>query len=97
MTAMWAVRGAATAAFSAVLCAGLIVLLRPALQTLRAGQDRMPVPRIASRRRKAAVLPLLPRPLLRPGLGIFGLGAAIAPPPAYVLAAVVLMALRRRR
>src|ERR1700677_1777707 len=32
MTAMWAVRDIATAAFSAVLCAGFIVLLRPWLR-----------------------------------------------------------------
>jgi UDP-N-acetylmuramyl pentapeptide phosphotransferase/UDP-N-acetylglucosamine-1-phosphate transferase len=91
MTAMWAVRDLATAAFSAVLCAGLIVLLRPALRryalarpNARSSHDE-PTP-------QGGGIAVIAATIAATGLGIFGLGASIAPPPATVLAGIVLIA-----
>jgi len=91
MTAMWAVRDIATAAFSAVLCAGLIVLLRPALRRYALAKPNArsshhePTP-------QGGGIAVIAATIAATGLGIFGLGASIAPPPATVLAAVVLIA-----
>ena len=92
MTAAWAVRGAATAAFSAVLCAALIVVLRPALQRYALAKPnarsshREPTP-------QGGGIAVVAATIAAAWLGMFGLGAAIAPPPGSVLAAVVLMAM----
>jgi len=91
MTAMWAVRDIATAAFSAVLCAGLIVLLRPALRRYALARPNArsshyePTP-------QGGGIAVIAATIAATGLGIFGLGASIAPPPATVLAAIVLIA-----
>jgi UDP-N-acetylmuramyl pentapeptide phosphotransferase/UDP-N-acetylglucosamine-1-phosphate transferase len=91
MTAMWAVRGAATAAFAAVVCAGLIVLLRPALR-----RYALAVPNARSSHREPTPqgggIAVIAATIAAACLGLFGLGTAIAPPPPAVLAAVVLMA-----
>ena len=91
MTAMWAVRAAATAALSAGLSAGLIVLLRPALRRYALARPnsrsshREPTP-------QGGGIAVIAATIAAACLGIFGLGAAIAPPPAILLAAIVLMA-----
>ena len=91
MTAAWAVRGAATVVFSAVLCAGLIVVLRPALRRYALARPnarsshREPTP-------QGAGIAVIAATVAAAALGMFGVGAAIAPPPASVLPAVVLMA-----
>ncbi len=91
MTAMWAVRDLATAAFSAVLCAGLIVLLRPALRRYALARPNArsshyePTP-------QGGGIAVIAATIAATGLGIFGLGTSIAPPPATVLAAIVLIA-----
>ena len=91
MTAMWAVRDLATAAFSAVLCAGLIVLLRPALRRYALARPNArsshyePTP-------QGGGIAVIAATFAATGLGIFGLGASITPPPATVLAAIVLIA-----
>ena len=91
MTVMWAVRDAATAAFSAVLCAGLIVLLRPAL-----GHYALARPNARSSHREPTPqgggIAVIAATIAAACLGIFGFGASIAPPPAILLAAIVLMA-----
>lgn len=91
MTAISAVRDLATAAFSAVLCAGLIVLLRPALQryalarpNARSSHDE-PTP-------QGGGIAVLAATFAATCLGIFALGAPIAPPPAAIFAATVLIA-----
>ena len=91
MTAMWAVRAVATAAFSAGLSAGLIVLLRPALRRYALARPnarsshREPTP-------QGGGIAVIAATIAAACLGIFGLGAAIAPPPAILLTAIVLMA-----
>lgn len=91
MTAMWAVRDLATAAFSAVLCAGLVVLLRPALRRYALARPNArsshyePTP-------QGGGIAVIAATIAATGLGIFGLGASIAPPPATVLAAILLIA-----
>ncbi len=92
MTAMWAVRDLATAAFSAVVCAGLIVLLRPALRRYALARPNArsshqePTPQgggIAVHcRDDRCHLSWRVRPRLR----------SIAPPPATFSAAIVLIA-----
>jgi UDP-N-acetylmuramyl pentapeptide phosphotransferase/UDP-N-acetylglucosamine-1-phosphate transferase len=91
MTALWAVRGAATAACSAVVCAGLIVILRPALQRYALAK---PNPRSSHREPtpQGGGIAVIAATIAASCLGAFGLGAATAPPPATVLAAIVLMA-----
>jgi UDP-N-acetylmuramyl pentapeptide phosphotransferase/UDP-N-acetylglucosamine-1-phosphate transferase len=91
MTALWAVRDAATAACSAVVCAGLIVLLRPVLRRYALAKPnarsshREPTP-------QGGGIAVIAATIATAGLGIAGFGAAVAPPLATVLAAVVLMA-----
>jgi UDP-N-acetylmuramyl pentapeptide phosphotransferase/UDP-N-acetylglucosamine-1-phosphate transferase len=91
MTAMWAVRDIATAAFSAVLCAGFIVLLRPALRRYALARPnarsshREPTP-------QGGGIAVIAATIAAACLGILGFGTPIAPPPATLLAAVVLMA-----
>ncbi len=91
MTAMWAVRGTATAAISAVLCAGCIVLLRPALRRYALARPnarsshREPTP-------QGGGIAVVAATIAAAGIGIFGFGSPITPPPAILLAAVVLMA-----
>ena len=92
MTVLWAVRGAATAALAAVMCAGLIVILRPAL--LRYALAR---PNARSSHREPTPqgggIAVVAATVLAIYLGVYALGVAIAPPPAAVLTAVLLMAL----
>src|SRR5271155_3088948 len=91
MTALWAVRGAATAAFSAILCAGLIVLLRPSLRRYALARPNArsshsePTP-------QGGGIAVIAATIAAAYLGVFVLGAPIALPPVPVLAAVVLMA-----
>jgi UDP-N-acetylmuramyl pentapeptide phosphotransferase/UDP-N-acetylglucosamine-1-phosphate transferase len=91
MTALWAARGAATAACSAAVCAGLIVILRPALRRYALAKPnarsshREPTP-------QGGGIAVIAATIAASCLGTFGLGAATTPPPATVLAAVVLMA-----
>jgi UDP-N-acetylmuramyl pentapeptide phosphotransferase/UDP-N-acetylglucosamine-1-phosphate transferase len=91
MTAMWAVRDLATAAFSAVLCAGFIILLRPALRRYALARPnarsshREPTP-------QGGGIAVIAATIAAACLGIFGFGAAMTPPPAILVAAVVLMA-----
>mgnify|MGYP001432945762 CR=1 FL=1 len=91
MTAMWAVRDIATAAFSAVLCAGFIVLLRPVLRRYALAR-----PNVRSSHREPTPqgggIAVIAATIAAACLGIFGFGAAMTPPPAIVVAAVVLMA-----
>jgi len=91
MTAMWAVRDLATGAFSAVLCAGLILLLRPVLRryalarpNARSSHDE-PTP-------QGGGIAVLAATFAATCLGIFGLAPLIPPPPATILAAIVLIA-----
>ncbi len=92
MTAAWAVRVAATAVFSAILCAALIVVLRPALQRYALAKPntrsshREPTP-------QGGGIAVVAATIAATWLGLFGLGGSIGPPPAPVLAAVVLMAI----
>jgi len=91
MTAAWAVRGAATAVSSAVVCVGLIVILRPVLRRYALAK-----PNVRSSHREPTPqgggLAVVAATIAAAWLGIFGFGVSIAPPPAIVLAAVVLMA-----
>jgi UDP-N-acetylmuramyl pentapeptide phosphotransferase/UDP-N-acetylglucosamine-1-phosphate transferase len=91
MAAMWAVRGAATAAFAALVCVGLILILRPALQRYALAKPnarsshREPTP-------QGGGIAVIAATIAATCLGTFGLGAATVPPPPMLLAAVVLMA-----
>ena len=91
MPAMWAVRDIATAAFSAVLCAGFIVLLRPALRRYALARPnarsshREPTP-------QGGGIAVIAATIAAACLGIFGFGTAIEPPPVILVAAVVLIA-----
>jgi UDP-N-acetylmuramyl pentapeptide phosphotransferase/UDP-N-acetylglucosamine-1-phosphate transferase len=91
MTAFWAVRGAATAVFSALLCAGLIVVLHPLLRRYALAKPnarsshREPTP-------QGAGIAVIAATIAAACLGLFAIGTPIAPPPATVPAAVVLMA-----
>jgi len=91
MTAMWTVRGAATAAFSAFICVGLIVILRPYLRRYALAKPnarsshREPTP-------QGGGIAVIAATVAATWLGMFNLGAAIAAPLATVFAAVVVMA-----
>jgi UDP-N-acetylmuramyl pentapeptide phosphotransferase/UDP-N-acetylglucosamine-1-phosphate transferase len=91
MTVIWALRGAATAAFAAIVCAGLIVMLRPALQRYALAKPnarsshREPTP-------QGGGIAVIAATLAATFLGLFGFGAALDPPPATFLAAVIGMA-----
>ncbi len=90
-TAMWAVRGAATAAFSAVTCVGLIVILRPRLRRYALAKPnarsshREPTP-------QGGGIAVITATIAATWLGMFSLDAAIAAPLVTVFAAVVVMA-----
>jgi UDP-N-acetylmuramyl pentapeptide phosphotransferase/UDP-N-acetylglucosamine-1-phosphate transferase len=91
MTATWAVGGAATAAFSAVICVGLIVVLRPHLRRYALAKPnarsshREPTP-------QGGGIAVIAATIAATWLGMFSLGAAIAAPLVTVFAAVVVMA-----
>ena len=91
MTAMWAVRGAATAAFSAFICVGLIVIMRPYLRRYALAKPnarsshREPTP-------QSGGIAVIAATVAATWLGMFSLGAAIAAPLVTVFAAVVVMA-----
>lgn len=91
MTAMWAMRDTVTGAFSALACAGLIVLLRPTLQryatakpTARSSHSR-PTPQGGG---IAVIIATIAATLL----GIFSFRGSSASAVATVFAAAVLMA-----
>ncbi len=91
MTAIWAVRGAMIAAFSAFLCVGLIVALRPLLQRFALAKPnarsshREPTPR-------GGGIAVIAATVAATELGMFNLGSAIAAPLMTVIAAAVVMA-----
>jgi UDP-N-acetylmuramyl pentapeptide phosphotransferase/UDP-N-acetylglucosamine-1-phosphate transferase len=91
MTALWAVRAIATAAFSAVVCAGLIVLLRPLLARYALARPnarsshREPTP-------QGGGIAVIVATIAAAYLGVFALGVADAAPPTLIVAAVILMA-----
>jgi len=91
MAALWAVRAVAAAAFSAVVCAGLILLLRPVLARYALARPnarsshREPTP-------QGGGIAVIVATIAAAYLSAFSLGAADAAPPASVVAAVVLMA-----
>ena len=91
MTGASAVRDAATAACSAVLCAGLILLLYPALRRYALAKPNarsshhQPTP-------QGGGIAVIAATIAAACLGLFGFGTAPAPLSATVLAAVVLMA-----
>jgi UDP-N-acetylmuramyl pentapeptide phosphotransferase/UDP-N-acetylglucosamine-1-phosphate transferase len=91
MTAAWAVRGAATAVFSAIFCAVLIVILRPALQ-----RYALAAPNARSSHREPTPqgggIAVIVATIAAAYLGTVGLGAPIAPPPVAVIVSVALMA-----
>jgi UDP-N-acetylmuramyl pentapeptide phosphotransferase/UDP-N-acetylglucosamine-1-phosphate transferase len=96
MTAMWAVCGVTTAIFSALVCCGLIVLLRPLLLRYALAKPnarsshREPTPQGGGIAVIAATIATTY--LATTYLGTFGLGVPIKPPPITVVAAVVLIA-----
>jgi UDP-N-acetylmuramyl pentapeptide phosphotransferase/UDP-N-acetylglucosamine-1-phosphate transferase len=91
MTAIWAVCGAATAAFSGVICVGLIVILRPYLRRYALAKPnarsshREPTP-------QGGGIAVIAATVAATWLGMFSLGAVIAAPLAMVSGAVVMMA-----
>jgi UDP-N-acetylmuramyl pentapeptide phosphotransferase/UDP-N-acetylglucosamine-1-phosphate transferase len=91
MTGMWAVRGAATAAVSGIICVGLIVILRPYLRRYALAKPnarsshREPTP-------QGGGIAVIAATIAATWLGMFSLGAAIAAPFVTVFAAVVMMA-----
>ena len=88
---MWAVGGAATAAFSAVICLGLIVILRPWLR-----RHALAKPNARSSHREPTPqgggIAVIAATFAATWFGMFSLGAAIAAPLVTVFAAVVVMA-----
>ncbi len=90
MTATWAVRELATAAFSAVLCAGLIILLRPVLRRYALARPnarsshREPTP-------QGGGIAVIAAAIVAAGVGILSLGTPITS-SVILVAAVVLMA-----
>ena len=88
---MWAVRGAATAAFSGLICVGLIVILRPYLRRYALAKPnarsshREPTP-------QGGGIAVIAAAIAATWLGMFSFGAAIAAPLVMVFAAVVMMA-----
>jgi UDP-N-acetylmuramyl pentapeptide phosphotransferase/UDP-N-acetylglucosamine-1-phosphate transferase len=91
MAALSAVRGATTAIFAAALCVVLILVLRPALQ-----RHALAKPNARSSHREPTPqgggVAVIVATVAAAGLGLLGLGPPLAPPPAIVAAAVVLIA-----
>jgi UDP-N-acetylmuramyl pentapeptide phosphotransferase/UDP-N-acetylglucosamine-1-phosphate transferase len=91
MTTMWTAVGAGTAAFSAVACVILIVILRPALRRYALAE-----PNVRSSHRdptpQGGGIAVVIATLAAACLGMFSLGIAIAGPFATVFGAAVLMA-----
>ena len=91
MAALWAARDVATAALSALICAGLIVLLRPTLRRYALAKPnarsshREPTP-------QGGGIAVVAATAAAAAIGLFGFGAAVAAPLAPLLAAVLLMA-----
>src|ERR1700689_5789888 len=91
MPAMWAVRDIATAAFSAVLCAGFIVLLRPALRRYALARPnarsshREPTP-------QGGGIAVIAATIAAAGLAMASLGVHVGASQETVFAAVVGMA-----
>jgi UDP-N-acetylmuramyl pentapeptide phosphotransferase/UDP-N-acetylglucosamine-1-phosphate transferase len=90
-TAIWVVRGAALAAFSALICAGLIVVLHPLLERYALAR-----PNARSSHRKPTPqgggIAVIAATLVAGGLGLWGLGASFAAPLLTVFAAVIVIA-----
>jgi UDP-N-acetylmuramyl pentapeptide phosphotransferase/UDP-N-acetylglucosamine-1-phosphate transferase len=91
MTAAWVVRGAATAAFSALACAGLIVILRPLFH-----RYALVKPNARSSHRVATPqgggIAVIAATIAAAFVGMLSLGAPIAAPLATVFVAVTVMA-----
>jgi UDP-N-acetylmuramyl pentapeptide phosphotransferase/UDP-N-acetylglucosamine-1-phosphate transferase len=90
-TAIWMVRGASIAAVSALICASLIVILRPFLLRYALAKPnarsshRQPTP-------QGGGIAVIAATIAASGYGLFSFGAAIAWPLLTVFAAVVMMA-----
>ncbi len=91
MAALWAMRGAAIAGLSALLCDGLIVLLRPLLQRYALARPnarsshRVPTP-------QGGGIAVMAATLAASGFGLVTLGAPLTPSLATAFAAVIVMA-----
>jgi UDP-N-acetylmuramyl pentapeptide phosphotransferase/UDP-N-acetylglucosamine-1-phosphate transferase len=88
---MWVVRGVATAALSAALCAGLIIILRPWLL-----QHALARPNARSSHRaptpQGGGIAVIAATIAAAALGFVSLGATIATPLIIVFAAVIVIA-----
>jgi UDP-N-acetylmuramyl pentapeptide phosphotransferase/UDP-N-acetylglucosamine-1-phosphate transferase len=91
VAALWAIRGAVIAGLSALLCAGLIVLLRPMLQRYALAKPnarsshRVPTP-------QGGGIAVMTATLAASGFGLVTLGAPLTPSLATAFAAVIVMA-----
>jgi UDP-N-acetylmuramyl pentapeptide phosphotransferase/UDP-N-acetylglucosamine-1-phosphate transferase len=91
VVALWAMRGAAIAGLSALLCAGLIVLLHPMLQRYALAKPnarsshRVPTP-------QGGGIAVMAATLAASGFGLVTLGAPLTPSLATAFAAVIVMA-----
>jgi UDP-N-acetylmuramyl pentapeptide phosphotransferase/UDP-N-acetylglucosamine-1-phosphate transferase len=91
LTATWAVRGMATAAFAAIACAVLIVVLGPALRRYALvkpntrSSHREPTP-------QGGGIAVIAATIAASWLGMIALGASMSTPLATVFVAVVIMA-----
>jgi UDP-N-acetylmuramyl pentapeptide phosphotransferase/UDP-N-acetylglucosamine-1-phosphate transferase len=89
--AIWAVRGAAIAAFSALICVGLIVILHPLLKRYALAKPntrsshRMPTP-------QGGGIAVIVATIAAAGFGLFVVDAALVWPLMTVLGAVIVMA-----
>jgi UDP-N-acetylmuramyl pentapeptide phosphotransferase/UDP-N-acetylglucosamine-1-phosphate transferase len=90
-TAIWVVRGAALAAISGLICAGLIVILHPLLERYALARPnarsshRMPTP-------QGGGIAVIAATMVAGGLGLWSLGASFAAPLITVFAAVIVIA-----
>jgi UDP-N-acetylmuramyl pentapeptide phosphotransferase/UDP-N-acetylglucosamine-1-phosphate transferase len=91
VAALWAMRGAAIAALSALLCVGLIVLLRPMLARYALAKPnarsshRVPTP-------QGGGIAVMAATLTASGVGLVTFGAPLTPSLAIAFAAVIVMA-----
>jgi UDP-N-acetylmuramyl pentapeptide phosphotransferase/UDP-N-acetylglucosamine-1-phosphate transferase len=89
--AIWAVRGAAIAALSAFICAGLIVVLHPVLQRYALAKPnarsshREPTP-------QGGGIAVMAATVVATGFGLYSLGAPLGSPLVAVFAAALVMA-----
>ncbi len=91
MTLLWMVRGAATAAFSAVVCVALTIILLPALQRYALAKPnarsshRVPTP-------QGAGVAVIAATLVAGAFGVFSLNAGVAFPLVSIFAGALVMA-----